>query len=102
MIHVIATIEIVDGKRNDYLAAFHELAPLVLAEEGCIEYGPAIDVATPIEIQEPPQENTVTVIEKWESVEALQAHLQAKHMQENREKVKDMLAGIRIQILKPA
>ncbi len=102
MIHVIATIEIVDGKRNDYLAAFHELVPLVLAEEGCIEYGPAIDVATPIEIQEPPQENTVTVIEKWESVEALLAHLQAKHMQENREKVKDMLAGIKIQILKPA
>ena len=35
MIHVIATIDIVDGKRDDYLAAFHELVPLVLAEEGC-------------------------------------------------------------------
>jgi len=102
MIHVIATIEIVDGKRSDYLAAFHELVPLVLAEEGCIEYGPAIDVATPISIQEPLQGNRVTVIEKWDSIEALQAHLQAKHMQVNREKVKDMLVGIKIQILKPA
>ena len=34
MIHVIATIEIVEGKRADYLAAFHELVPLVLAEQG--------------------------------------------------------------------
>ncbi len=102
MIHVIATIEIVAGKRDTYLAAFHELVPLVQAEDGCIEYGPAIDVATPIEIQEPIHENTVTVIEKWESIEALQVHLQAKHMQENREKVKGLLAGIKIQILEPA
>ncbi len=102
MIHVIATINLVDGKRSAYLAAFHKLVPLVRAEEGCIEYGPAIDVATPIEIQEPVCKNTITVIEKWESIEALQAHLQAKHMQENREKVKGMLAGIKIQILEPA
>ncbi len=102
MIHVIATIEITNGQRGQYLAAFHELVPLVRAEAGCIEYGPAIDVATPIEIQEPLRENCVTVIEKWESIETLQAHLQAKHMQENREKVKGMIQGIRIQILEPA
>ena len=102
MIHVIATIEIVAGKREEYLAAFHELVPHVLAEDGCIEYGPTIDIETPIPIQEPLRENTVTVVEKWESIEALVAHLQAPHMQENREKVKDMLAGIKIQILEPA
>jgi len=102
MIHVIATIEIVAGKRNDYLAAFHQLVPLVLAEEGCIEYGPAIDIATPIPVQAPLRDNTVTVIEKWESIEALQAHLAAKHMQESREKVKEMLAGVKIQVLEPA
>jgi len=102
MIHVIAAIEIVDGKQAEFLTAFHQLVPLVLAEEGCIEYGPAIDVATPIEIQEPLQENVVTVIEKWESIAALEAHLVAKHMQDNREKVKDLVAGIKIQILEPA
>ncbi len=102
MIHVIAAIKIVPGKRDDFLTEFHQLVPLVLAEEGCIEYGPAIDVATPIKIQEPLCEDTVTVIEKWESIESLEAHLQVKHMQENREKVKDLIAGITIQILKPA
>ena len=102
MIHVIATIEIVPGKRAEYLQAFHELVPHVLAEDGCIEYGPTIDIETPIEIQDPLRENIVTVVEKWETIESLVAHLQAKHMQENREKVKDMLAGIKIQILQPA
>jgi len=102
MIHVNATIEIVEGKRADYLAAFHELVPLVLAEQGCIEYGPAVDVATPIPVQSPLRANTVTVIEKWDSVEALQAHLEAKHMQDSREKVKDMLLSVSIQVLEPA
>ena len=102
MIHVIAAIEIVEGMRAEFLEAFHELMPHVHAEEGCIEYGPAVDVATPIELQAPLQENIVTVIEKWESVAALEAHLVAKHMQENREKVKDIVAGINIQILEPA
>ena len=102
MIHVIAAIEIVEGKQGDFLEAFHELVPLVHAEDGCIEYGPAVDVDTPIEIQDPVRENVVTVIEKWESVEALEAHLQAEHMQANRERVKDMVAGIKIQVLQPA
>jgi len=102
MIHVIAAIKIASGKRDEFLDAFHQLMPLVQAEEGCLEYGPAIDVATPIEIQEPLCENTVTVIEKWESIEALQAHLQIKHMQENRGKVKDLVTGITLQVLKPA
>ena len=48
MIHVIATIEIAPGMRDDFLAAFAELVPDVRAEQGCIEYGPAIDLATSI------------------------------------------------------
>jgi len=102
MIHVIAVIEVAVGKREDFLAAFGKLVPQVRAEAGCIHYGPAIDVATPIEIQEPVRENAVTVIEQWESIEALQAHLQAPHMNLHREQVKEMVTGIQIQILEPA
>ena len=102
MIYVIAEIETVPGKQDEHLAAFHELMPLVHAEQGCLEYGPATDVATPIEIQEPLRENVVTVIEKWESIAALEAHLQAPHMDAYREQVKDMVAGIRLQVLEPA
>ena len=44
MIHVIATIQIAAGRRADFLREFQQLVPFVRAEEGCIEYGPAIDL----------------------------------------------------------
>lgn len=44
IIHVIATVTVHDGKRDDYLAIFHKLVPKVLAEQGCIEYGPTVDI----------------------------------------------------------
>ena len=48
MIHVLATIEIAPGRREDFLSAFDEVVPDVRAEAGCIEYGPAVDIATPV------------------------------------------------------
>jgi len=101
MIHVIATIETAAGRRDDFLTAFGELVPDVQAETGCIEYGPAIDLATALS-NDPPRENVVTVIEKWESVEALHAHLKAPHMVRYRERVKDIVVGINIRVLEPA
>ena len=77
MIHVVATIEVTDGKRDALLAEFKELAPLVHAEDGCIEYGTAIDATTDIDPQIADRPNVVTVVEKWESVDALKAHLAA-------------------------
>jgi quinol monooxygenase YgiN len=102
MIHVIATIQTTPGQTQAFLAAFRQLVPLVRAEAGCIEYGPAVDVQTPIAIQAPIREDVVTVIEKWASVEALQDHLAAPHMQKYREQVKDLVLGVEIQVLEPA
>mgnify|MGYP000881566127 CR=1 FL=1 len=45
MIHVIATIELQPGVRDRFLAEVAGLVPAVRAEAGCIEYGPAVDVA---------------------------------------------------------
>jgi quinol monooxygenase YgiN len=103
MIHVIATIEIAPGRRDDFLAAFHELVPDVRAESGCVEYGPAIDLATTIgDPPATPRENLVTVIEKWASVEALTKHLEAPHMLRYRRTVKDIVIGVEIRVLEPA
>lgn len=102
MIHVIAAIEVVEGKRDDFLSAFHDLVPLVHAEAGCIEYGPAVDVASSLDVQQPPQQNVVVVIEKWESIEALDAHLKIQHMLDFREKVGDLVLDTKIRILEPA
>lgn len=99
MIHVIATIEVVDGNRDALLAEFKSLAPLVRAETGCIEYGAAVDAQTDIEVQIAERPNVVTVVEKWESVDALKAHLAVQHMVDFRGRVGDYVVGISLQIL---
>ena len=102
MIHVIATIELAPGKRRAFLDEFARLVPLVLDEAGCIEYGPTVDVDTGLPAQGPPRDNTVTVVEKWESLEHLEDHLAAPHMLEYRKRVKEMVLGTSLQILRPA
>ena len=101
MIHVIATIELAPDTRDQFLDHFHNLVPEVLEEKGCISYGPTIDVDSKLDVQIGPRDNVVTVVEAWESVEALQAHLAAPHMDTYREKVKDMVVGMQIQVLSP-
>jgi len=101
MIFVIATIEVKPGKREAFLAEFHKNMPNVRAEKGCLEYGPTVDLKTDIKAQIPLRENVVTVVEKWGSLPALQAHLAAPHMATYRERVKDYVAGVALQILEP-
>jgi quinol monooxygenase YgiN len=101
MIHVIAQISIQPGRREDFLAEFRQIVPLVLAEDGCLEYSPAVDAETPIAAQHT-DEHLVVIIEKWESVAHLEAHLAAEHMQAYRERVKEMVTDTRLQILSPA
>ena len=102
MIHVIATVALNSGTRDAFLAEFKKIVPVVHAEEGCIEYGPAIDANTDIEAQHSLGADTVVVVEKWASVAALKAHIVAPHMLEYREKVKDYVAGMELRILEPA
>lgn len=102
MIHVIATITTHPGRRKDFLKLFRDLVPLVHAERGCMEYGPAIDLPTPIKEQAPVRDDVITVVEKWETVQALQDHLAATHMQQYRAAVKDIVAGVEIRIMQPA
>ena len=71
MIHVIAILTAHPGQRDALIAALHGNLAAVRAEEGCIEYGPAIDAArTPAKFGP----DTVLVVEKWASPEALVAH----------------------------
>ena len=99
MLSVIAEIEIADGKREEFLAEFRKVVPLVLAEDGCVEYGPTLDAVTDISAQIPIRENIVTIVEKWESVDALKAHLVAPHMTEYRVRVKSFVVGSVLRIL---
>ena len=103
MIHVIATIEIAPGRRNEYLEIFAELVPKVRAEQGCLVYGPAVDVDSGISLQIPLRDNVVTAVEQWSDLESLNAHVSAPHMAEYSEKVKalDLVVGVTLQVLQP-
>jgi quinol monooxygenase YgiN len=102
MIHVLATITTKPGQRDAFLKEFHRIMPMVHAEAGCIEYGPAIDVDSGVSVQGPMRDNVVVIIEKWESLPALKAHLQAPHMVEYRVRIKDYVESVTLQILAPA
>jgi quinol monooxygenase YgiN len=102
MIYVIATVELAAGKREQFVKAFRANVPNVLAEKGCIEYEPTIDLSTEIKAQPTVRADVVTVVEKWESLDALKAHLVAPHMISYRETVKDLVKGVSIQVLEPA
>lgn len=98
MITVIATITCQPGRRAEYLAEFVKLVPEVLREAGCIEYGPTIDAQTDLPNQNRNDDRAV-IVEKWESVEALKAHLVAPHMMAFRPTVKDFVVGSELRIL---
>lgn len=102
MIHVIATIEVVPGKREEFIAAFKKVVPLVKAEEGCLDYGPTVDVPTEIPAQGGTRENVVTIVERWEDLAALQEHLAAPHMTEYRKTVKELVMKTQLAVLQPA
>lgn len=101
MIIVIATVELADGTRDSFLKEFNNIVPAVLAEVGCIEYGPTVDADTDLEKQSR-NPNRVTIVEKWESLAALKAHLVAPHMLEYRPKVADFVQNSELRILSHA
>ncbi len=101
MIIVIATVTCTPGNREAFLAEFRQLVPDVLAEEGCIEYGPTVDAVTDLEKQNVAVDR-VTICEKWESLSHLKAHLLAPHMNAYRPKVRDLVASSELRVLESA
>jgi quinol monooxygenase YgiN len=99
MVAVIATIETKPGSREALLAIFKDLVPKVLAEKGCIEYTPMIDLETSLTGQ--PRGDVVTMIEKWEDVAALEAHLMTPHMLEFRKATESLRLDLKLQVLVP-
>ena len=101
MVSVLASIQIKEGQRAEFLEIFNANVPKVRQESGCIEYFPAIDIDSGLTVQLL-DENTVTVIERWQSLEALKAHLATPHMLEYKEKVKTLVKDISLKVLRAA
>ncbi len=101
MISVIASIKVKEGLLSEFVNAFKNNVPTVLEEKGCIQYSPTVDIDAGIPVQnlEP---NVVTVVEKWNTLDDLKAHLEAAHMLAFRERVKDMVEGVTLKVLEDA
>lgn len=101
MIYVIATIELKKGSKAAFLDIFHRNIPNVKSEKGCITYEPTVDVDSDLPIQIGMREDVVTIVEAWEDLDALQAHLKMPHMTAYREEVKDLVNQVSLQVLEP-
>jgi quinol monooxygenase YgiN len=102
MIHVLAVITAKSGMRDAILKELRANMPAVHAERGCIEYGPAIDAEDTVGFQTRFGPDTLVVIEKWESSDALKAHAAAPHMAAYAAKTRDWIANRVIHVLSPA
>ena len=102
MIHLLAFITAKPGKRAAILAEFARIVPLVHAEKGCLEYQPVVDAAGSPRDQTRMGPDKFAVVEKWESVAALHAHMDAPHMAEYGKKVRELIAERTLHILSPA
>ncbi|CNF43025.1 putative quinol monooxygenase [Yersinia frederiksenii] len=98
MITVFAEIKVKPGRRQAVLQAIEKLQPAVLAEEGCGGYAPMIDVPTQLDWQKK-SPDSIFMMEKWQSVQHLERHLQMEHMHLHREVVKNDVLDVVIYIL---
>lgn len=102
MIHVLAIITTQPGQRGEVLKKFQANVPNVLAEAGCIEYQATVDASPAPASQTPLGRDTFCVVEKWESMEALQAHFKAPHMVAYGNSTRDLVANRVVHILTSA
>jgi quinol monooxygenase YgiN len=102
MIHVVAIITAKPGMRAQILEAFRANMPAVHAEAGRVEYGPAVDAEGAGGVQTQFGPDTLVVLEKWESLDALKAHAASPHMAAYTAKTRELIASRVIHVLQPA
>jgi quinol monooxygenase YgiN len=102
MIHVIVITTAKPGMREAFLKETRANIATVLAVDGCIEYGPAVDADGFGDLQTKFGPDVFVVIEKWESAEALKAYDTGPLVAAYIAKTKDWVADRTIHILTPA
>ena len=100
MLTVIAEIRTRPGQhhRQAVLDQFAKIIPTVLQEAGCHGYAPMVDHAAGVSFQTTAPDSIV-MVEQWESVAHLEAHLQTAHMKAWSEAVKGDVLETNIRIL---
>jgi quinol monooxygenase YgiN len=101
VIHVLPIIRTMPGLRERVLKELRAIIPAVHAENGCVEYGTAIDAERAGAAQTTLSPDVFVVVEKWDTVERLNAHLAAPHMAAHAENTKDLVLSRVIHVLAP-
>jgi len=100
MVHVLVHFELENGKLDAFVEAFSQVVPIVRAEQGCLQYDPMIDLTgTDLALPFTIHADSVTLLETWESLDALKSHLVADHMVAHRIRVKDMIRKTTVRLL---
>jgi quinol monooxygenase YgiN len=101
-VHVLAIITAKPGRRAEVLEAFKANVPNVHAEEGCIEYVATVDAEGAGSSQTRLGADSFVVVEKWASLDALEAHATSPHMAAYAAKTRELIASRVIHVLSPA
>jgi quinol monooxygenase YgiN len=102
MVYIIAFTKVKPGKRSEFIDMFkRDLIPKTLKEKGCIQYLLTVDMDTNDSFQEK-DENIVTTIETWKSMEALQDHLASPHVKSFQKIAEGITEGLSARILQEA
>ncbi len=101
-IQVLVLIEAKAGQREAVLEAFNRNAVTVRTEAGCLDYQAFVDAPgfrAPIAAFGP---DTIVVLERWESIDDLNAHAKAPHTKSYRTETEAWVAKRTIHLLAAA
>ena len=101
IIHVVAIITAKKGLRGKVLEEFHQNAPNVHKERGCVEYTATVDTHDAGALQTKFGDSTFVVVEKWKSLGALKDHAVSPHMVSYGERTKNLIENRVIHVLSP-
>lgn len=91
-----------DANISDYIAKTLSVVPAVRAENGCQMYTLLEDAKTDWEKPMRFGERTLWMVEKWDSIDALKAHLEAPHMKAFGPTVRSMRSSGTFHVLQEA
>ena len=93
MIYVVAELTLKPGSAEKAAAAARKAVAETNKEKGCIFYQMHLNVGDPTKL---------VVVERWESREALDAHIQTPHLKAWREAGKEFVTARKVEVITPA